>query len=296
MGQWMIGAGPVSAGLVLCIMHLVGITVRADTPVIAERAANAQPLDVGIDQRLNQQVPLALEFADENGKKVRLSDYFGTKPVILSLVYYDCPMLCTLSLNGLLQSLQHIRLSAGDQFNVITVSFDPREKPGLAAAKRRIYLTLYNRASAQNGWHFLTGKEESIRSLTDAVGFRYKWDAASGQYSHATGIMVLTPEGKISRYFYGIDYPSADLRLSLVEASAGQIGTAADRILLLCYHYDPVQGRYGLIITRVLQLAGIATVIFLLALFFLYSRRDSADDIGTPQSDRDVHYMPHLRG
>lgn len=240
----------------------------------------ALPAGIGIDQRLGQQVPLDLPFRDESGKTVRLRDYFGGKPVILSLVYYDCPMLCTLSLNGLLSSLQHLKFSAGDEFNVVTVSFDPREKPELAAAKKRVYLTLYNRPKGWDGWHFLTGDQDSIQRLTNAVGFRYKWDAASGQYSHATGIMVLTPRGEIARYFYGIDYPATDLRFGLIEASANRIGTPVDAVLLLCSHYDPVQGKYGLVITRVLQLAGAATVIILgsfMLLWFLRERSRPAD-------------------
>ncbi len=234
------------------------------------------PAEIGIDQKLNEQVPLDIKFRDETGKTVRLGDYFGGKPVILSLVYYDCPMLCTLSLNGLLSSLQHLKFSAGDEFNVVTVSFDPREKPELAAAKKRVYLTLYNRPHGWEGWHFLTGDQESIRQLTSAVGFRYKWDAASGQYAHATGIMLLTPQGRIARYFYGIDYPATDLRLGLIEASANKIGTPVDAVLLLCSHYDPVQGKYGLVVTRVLQLAGIATVLILgsfMLVWFLHDRR-----------------------
>ncbi len=238
----------------------------------------APTADIGIDQKLNQQVPLDLEFRDETGKTVRLGDYFGKKPVILSLVYYDCPMLCTLSLNGLLSSLQHITFSAGSEFNVVTVSFDPREKPELAAAKKRVYLTLYNRPTGWDGWHFLTGDQESIRRLTSAVGFKYKWDAASGQYAHATGIMVLTPQGRIARYFYGIDYPATDLRLGLIDASSGKIGTPVDAILLLCCHYDPVQGKYSLVVTRVLQLAGVATVLILgsfILVWFVHDRRRS---------------------
>ncbi len=245
--------------------------------------ANPSPAlsaEIGIDQKLNQQVPLDLEFRDETGKAVRLREYFDGKPVILSLVYYDCPMLCTLSLNGLLNSLQHLTFSAGDEFNVVTVSFDPREKPELAAAKKRVYLTLYNRPTGWNGWHFLTGDQESIRRLTSAVGFRYKWDAASSQYAHATGIMLLTPKGRIARYFYGINYPATDLRLGLIDASAQKIGTPVDAVLLLCSHYDPVQGKYSLVITRVLQLAGAATVLVLgsfMLVWFLRDRRRPID-------------------
>ncbi len=271
--------------------HCTGCIARALTTIFYIGAianiAPAQPqvpaasstAGIGIDQKLNEQVPPDLEFRDEAGKAVRLGDYFGSKPVILSLVYYDCPMLCTLSLNGLLRSLQHLTFNAGDEFTVLTVSFDPREKPELAAAKKRVYLTLYNRPSGWEGWHFLTGSQESIRRLTGAVGFKYKWDSASGQYAHATGIMVLTPQGRISRYFYGIDYPTTDLRLGLIDASSGNIGNPVDAVLLLCSHYDPVQGKYGWIITRVLQLAGVATVIILgsfMLVWFLRDRRRAA--------------------
>ena len=261
------------SAFVFCLLSLFMIAIvgtaqaQPGAPSPITRAAPAStpavPADIGIDQKLNEQVPPDITFRDEAGKTVRLGDYFGRKPVILVLVYYECPMLCTLSLNSVLHSMQTITMSAGQDFEVVTVSFDPREKPELAAAKKRIYLTLYNRSSGWDGWHFLTGEEESIRRLTKAVGFRYKWDAATAQYAHATGIMVLTPEGKLSRYFYGIDYSPTDLRLSLVEASDGKIGTRADEVLLYCFHYDPTTGKYGLVITRVLQLAGAATVLLL---------------------------------
>src|SRR5579859_5161223 len=180
--------------------------------------------DVGIDQKLNAQIPLQLTFRDETGKTVQLGDYFGQKPVILALVYYECPMLCTQVLNGLLTSLKGMPLDVGKQFNVVTVSFNPKETPGLALNKKRVYVGLYGRPGAADGWHFLTGDEASIHALTQAVGFHYAYDSVSDQFAHATGIMVLTPQGKISRYFFGIDYASRDLRLSLVEASAGKIG------------------------------------------------------------------------
>jgi protein SCO1/2 len=269
------------------VLFLAPALSASSAPAEAQKPVTALPVDVGIDQKLNQQIPLDLEFRDAAGKTVRLKDYFGTKPVILSLVYYDCPMLCTLSLNGLLKSLQHLKFTAGDEFNVLTVSFDPREKPELAAAKKRVYLTLYNRPDGWNGWHFLTGDQESIRRLTSAVGFRYQWDQSSGQFNHATGIMVLTPEGKLSRYFYGIEYPPTDLRLGLVEASAHKIGSPVDAVLLLCCQYDPVKGRYGFLITRVLQLAGVVTVLCLgsLMLVFLRRERRSSERVARPGDD-----------
>ncbi|HEV2176868.1 MAG TPA: SCO family protein [Terriglobia bacterium] len=234
-------------------------------------ARSAQPADrlpaifrdVGIDQKLNNQIPLDLEFQDETGKTIHLGDYFGQKPVVLILVYYDCPMLCTTALNGLLESLKQLKFTVGDEFNVVTVSFDPTEKPSLAAAKKAVYVGLYGRPGAAAGWHFLTGSYDSIRRLTEAVGFHYHYDPATKQYIHATGIMVLTPAGKLSRYLYGIQYPSGTLRLSLVDASAGKIGNPVDAILLYCCQYDPQTGKYSLVISRALKIAGLVTVLSL---------------------------------
>ncbi len=230
--------------------------------------------DVGIDQKLNGQTPLDLTFRDETGRSVQLREYFGQKPVILSLVYYECPMLCTQVLNGLLRGLQNIPLDVGKQFNVVAVSFNPREKPALAALKKKVYVGLYGRPGASQGWHFLTGDEAPIKELAKAAGFRYAYDPESGQYAHATGIMVLTPEGKFSRYFYGIDYPSRDLRLSLVEASAGKIGSRIDQVLLFCYHYDPKTGKYGLVVANVIRAAGLGTVLALGAFMLAMFRRE----------------------
>lgn len=279
-----------AAGISVLLLCAALATTAAAQPGLPSPAVSGRnlsqsapaPSDIGIDQKLDQQVPADLEFRDEAGKTVRLGDYFGKKPIVLSLVYYECPMLCTLALNGLLHSMQVMTLSAGQDFDVVTVSFDPREKPELAAAKKRVYLTLYNRPTAWSGWHFLTGQEESIRRLTDAVGFRYKWDAASGQYAHATGIMLLTPEGRVSRYMYGINYPPKDLRLGLVEASDRKIGSPADEVLLYCFHYNPATGRYGLVVVRVLQLAGIATVLVLGGMFIVFSIREKRKAIDGP--------------
>ncbi len=229
---------------------------------------------VGIDQRLNEQVPLDLMFRDEAGKEVWLGDYFsGTKPVILSLVFYECPMLCNQVLNGLVGGLKAVPLNVGNDFNVVTVSFDPRETSELAARKKEIYMRQYKRAGASAGWHFLTGNEASIKQLTDAVGFRYTYDAASNQFAHASGIMILTPQGKISRYFYGIEYAPKDIRLGLVEASGGKIGSPVDKILLYCYHYDPATGKYAWVM-NVYRLGGAITVVCMIALFFVLRRRN----------------------
>jgi protein SCO1/2 len=196
---------------------------------------------VGIDQKLNEQLPLDASFKDEQGQEVRLGQFFNGKPVVLALVYYTCPMLCNQVLNGMLGSFRQMSFNAGEQFEVVTVSFDTKETPQLAAAKKQTYITGYNRASGAAGWHFLTGDDENIKRLTEAVGFRYTWDEQTKQFAHASGIMVATPEGKLARYFYGIDYPPRDLRLALVEASANKIGTPVDALMLLSLR--PVDGK-----------------------------------------------------
>jgi protein SCO1/2 len=219
--------------------------------------------DVAIDQKLNDQIPLDLVFRDETGSVVRLGQYFGQKPVILVLAYYDCPMLCTMVLNGLLHSLKELKLNVGQQFEVVTVSFDPTEKPSLAAAKKAIYLGLYDRPGAAAGWHFLTGDESSIHQLAQAVGFHYNYDPQARQYVHATGIMVLSPQGRLARYFYGIQYPAGNLRLGLVEASQGRIGSRVDEVILYCSQYDPATGKYSVIISHVLKIAALVTILSL---------------------------------
>jgi protein SCO1 len=229
--------------------------------------------DVGIEQRLNEQLPLDTTFQDETGKTVRLGDYFNGKPVVLSLAYFNCAMLCTQVLNGLTGSMKGVSFNAGQDYNVITVSFDSREKPELAAAKKQLYISSYQRPSAAEGWHFLTGDEASIQKLTQAVGFHFKFDPTTNQFAHASGIMVLTPQGKISHYFYGIEYAPKDLRLALVEASQNKIGSPVDQLLLYCYHYDPATGKYGAVVMNIIRLAGIATVIAVLALILLLRRR-----------------------
>jgi protein SCO1 len=227
--------------------------------------------DVGVDQKLNDSIPLDLVFRDEHGRTIVLGQYFHRKPVILTLVYYNCPMLCTQVLNGLDRSLQQIPMSIGRDFDVVTVSIDPTEQPSLAEAKQAVYLGMYNRPGSAQGWHFLTGEESQIKQLAAAVGFRYAYDPDSKQYAHLSAIMLLTPEGKLSRYFYGVSYPARDMRLGLVDASGGKIGSPVDQVLLFCYHYDPHTGKYGLLISRVLQLSGLATVllggVFLILLF-----------------------------
>jgi protein SCO1/2 len=229
---------------------------------------------VGIDQNLNAQIPLDLTFHDETGKTVRLAQYFGQKPVVLALVYYECPMLCDMVLNGLTHSMEQISLNLGQDFDVVTVSFNPKETWQLAASKKANYVEKYQRKGAVQGWHFLTGEEANIKKLADTAGFHYKYDPITQQYAHASGIMVLTPDGKISRYFYGIEYKPKDLRLGLVEASQDKIGNFADQVLLFCFHYDPMTGKYGLIIANVTRVLASASVLALGGMIFFFLRRE----------------------
>jgi protein SCO1/2 len=236
--------------------------------------------EVGFDQHLGEAVPLDLAFTDETGRSVTLADYFGKKPVVLSLVYYQCPMLCTISLNGLAGALEVLSFVPGQEFEVVTVSFDPKETPALAAAKKRAYMARYNRPQAHAGWHFLTGPKESVEALTRAVGFRYVWDEATKQFAHPAGLLVLTPEGKISHYLFGVEYAPKDLRLALVDAAGGKIGNVADQLLLYCYQYDPQTGRYSASILNVIRVAGALTVLGLGA-FILTSTRKRRAGPGT---------------
>src|SRR5207245_537484 len=217
--------------------------------------------NVGIEQRLNEQIPLDLTFRDEAGMAVRLGDYLGKKPVILSLVYYRCPMLCSELLVGLESTLKVLKFDVGKEFDVLTISFDPKDTPELATAKKATILKRYNRPGASDGWHFLTGPQESIDAITKAVGFQYSYDQKTGQFAHSTAIMLLTPEGKVAQYYYGVEFPPKDVRLGLIQASQNKIGTLADQVLLYCYHYDPATGKYGAIISRIIQLAGGLTIL-----------------------------------
>jgi protein SCO1/2 len=236
----------------VALLALVAYLMTVATGV-AQESMRTLADDIGIDQNLDAQLPLELTFRDETGRQVQLGDYFGSKPIILSLVYYRCPMLCTEVLNGLLRGSQGLQFQMGKDYDVITVSFDPQETPTQAAKKKDSYVRAYRREGAKAGWHFLTGSAESIRALAKAVGFRYRYDQASNEYAHASGIVMATPDGRISRYFYGIDYSPHDLRLGLVESGEGKIGSPIDQFLLLCYHYDPKTGRYGMVVSGVLK-------------------------------------------
>lgn len=234
--------------------------------------------DVKIEQKLDQQLPLDLTFRDENGQEVKLGKYFGQKPVVIALVYYDCPMLCTQVLNAMVTSFRVLPFEVGKEFDVVTVSFDPRETSALATAKKKVYVDYLPermRSNAANGWHFLTGDQASIAQITDAVGFRYHYDEATKQFAHASGIMLTTPQGKLSRYFYGIDYPARDLRLGLIESSENKIGSPVDQLLLYCYHYDPATGKYGARVMMVMRIAGVATLFAIVAMIFAFRGRNA---------------------
>jgi len=237
--------------------------------------ANVRPPyleNVGIEQHLDAQVPPDLAFVDDTGRPVKLGDYFGSKPIILNLVYYNCTMLCGEELAGLTGALKAVKFNIGNEFAIVTVSFNPHETPDIATAKKKDYLQRYGRVGAASGWHFLTGSADSINALTKAVGFQYQYDPKINQYAHAAAIMVLTPQGHISRYFYGVDFPPKDLRMGLVEASQEKIGNAVDQILLYCYHYSPATGKYGAVITNILRLSAAVTIVLLAGLLIVLFR------------------------
>ena len=241
--------------LFLIFMLLTVAVVRAQT------LPDTQIARVDFEQRLGVTVPVNAMFRDETGAPVRLGQFLGERPVVLALAYYECPNLCTVVLNGMLESLRNVRQEAGRDFDVVVVSINPRESSKLAADKKHTYTMRYGRPGSAKGWHFLTGDDAPIRQLADAVGYRYVYEPKSKQYAHPSGIVVITPEGKVSRYFLGIEYPPNEVRKALAEASQRRIGSLANRLLLLCFHYDPHTGRYTLLITRLLQIAGLGTAL-----------------------------------
>jgi protein SCO1/2 len=230
--------------------------------------------EIGFDQHLDQRLPLDAQFADESGRAVRLGQYFGSKPVVLAFVYYTCPMLCTQVLNATASTLDVLSLDAGKDFEVVLVGFDPRDTPMQAAAKKTEVLQRYKHAGGAAGWHFLTGSDPAIKQVAHAAGFRYAWDEQTRQFAHPTGIIIVTPDGRPARYLFGIEYGPRDVRFALLEASAGRIGSIADSLLLYCYHYDPMTGRYGLYIMRTLRIAGIATVLLIATFIIVMVRRE----------------------
>ena len=271
----------VSAAVIACQILLLASLAwgQGMTQGVMSPPANVRPpylTNVGIEQRLDGQIPPDLAFVDEAGRAVKLGDYFGQKPLILNLVYYNCPMLCGEELAGLSSAMKVVKFDIGKEFEILTVSFNPKETPTLAAAKKQEYVKRYGRPNAAAGWHFLTGPAESINTLTKAVGFQYQYDESKNQYAHATAIMVLTPQGRISRYFYGVDFPPKDLRMGLVEASQGKIGNAVDQVLLYCYHYDPAAGRYGAVVSNILKIGGAVTLVLLGGLILILIGLDRA--------------------
>jgi protein SCO1/2 len=232
--------------------------------------------EIGFDQNLSKRVPLDVTFKDETGRTVALGDYFGKRPVVLLFAYYDCPMLCTMVINGLASALDVLALEPGRDFEIVTVSFDPRDTPAIAAAKKAAYISRYKHPGGAAAWHFLTGEQPSIDRLTKAAGFRYVWDKDTNQFAHPTGVIVLTPDGRLARYLFGIEYGPRDLRFAIIEASNGKVGTPVDSLLLYCYHYDPETGRYGLAIMRTIRAAGAATVLTLMSFIVVMIRREKS--------------------
>ena len=280
-------AHTLSRGTILLALGLSPALAQPGQPAPAQRSysmqdGNLKPAlpgalqGVGIDQKLDYQIPLDVTLRDEAGRDVQLSSFFHTgKPVILAPVYYRCPMLCTQILTGLESALKAVSFNPGQDFEIVAFSFDPKDTSELAAAKRELYLRRYGRPGTANGWHFLTGDPASVKALTDSIGYHYKYDAATDQYAHASAIMILTPDGRLSRYFYGVEYAPRDLRLGLVEASQGKIGSPVDQVLLFCFHYDPATGKYGAIAMGSLRLAGGVFVLIGGAFLIIVFRRDA---------------------
>jgi len=231
--------------------------------------------DVTFEQRLNTLLPLDARFRDDSGREATLGDYFGRRPVVLAFVYYSCPMLCTQVLNGVSSAAKALPFTVGKDFDVVYVSFDPRDTPHAAAEKKRAQLEHYHQTPTADGWHYLTGDESSIRRVTNAAGFSYRWDQATAQYAHVSGVLVATPGGRLSRYFYGVEYSPKELRMAIVESSEGKIGSLVDQLLLYCYHYDPATGRYGAIALNLVRAGAALTVVALAGFIWLMRRRET---------------------
>jgi protein SCO1/2 len=277
--------------IILCLVAPGSLVAQFGAPKGSSPLYNSRPYtpsaptglpkaldEVGIDQKLNEQLPLDLSFRNEKGETVKLGQYFGKKPVVMALVYYECPMLCNQMLNGMISAFRVMAFKPGEEFDVVTVSFDPRETPANAAAKKKTYIDYLpeaKRASAANGWHFLTGDAANIDAITKAIGFRYNFDEATNQFAHASAIYVATPHGRLARYFYGIEYAPRDLRLGLIEASENKIGSPMDQLMLYCYHYDPATGRYGAAVINLIRAGGVVTLIAIAALLLTLRRRGS---------------------
>jgi protein SCO1/2 len=287
---------------VICLLAIVSTPSSAQmtgAPLAGYRRETTAPAsaipaplrEIGFDQRLDQPLPLDTVFSDEEGHQVQIGKYFSAKPVVLGFVYYDCPMLCGQIITALTSALRTMSLDAGRDFEVVLVSFDPRETPALAADKKAEYLARYDRPGAAAGWHFLTGQPASIERLTQAAGFRYAWDEQTKQFAHPAGLIIVTPDGRPARYLFGIEYGARDVRLALVEASEGKVGSPVDSFLLYCYHYDPMTGRYGFLVMRAIRIAGAATVLALGSFIFIMLRRDRNAALCSP---RPSHFPSRL--
>jgi protein SCO1/2 len=249
---------------------------QAEEPGDAAAAKPGLLSKIGIDQRLNEHIPLDLAFVDETGRDVKLRDYFGKRPVLLAMVYYECPMLCTQVLNGVTGALKVLNFDVGKEFDVIAVSINPKEGPGLAASKKQAYVERYGRPDTADGWHFLTGREENIRALANAVGFRYAYDEEIQQYAHGAGVELLTPKGVIARYFYGIEYSPKDVKFGIMESAENKVGNAAEQLLLYCYHYDPATGKYGATAMTMVRIGAVLTMVGFAAFLFVSLRQERA--------------------
>jgi protein SCO1 len=295
------------SAILACFAVIAGTAQMTGTPTPGYRLDPGLPAsvvppplrEIGFDQHLNHQVPFDVGLRDERGRAVRLGEYFRAKPVVMAFVYYDCPMLCSRVLSAMISSLNLLALEPARDFEVVTVSFDPRETPAIAAAHKAAVLQRYERQGAADGLHFLTADQPSIDRLTKAAGFRYVWDQETQQFAHPAGLVVLTPEGRLARYLFGLEYGPRDLRFALIEAAAGGIGRAVDTLLLYCYHYDPIRGRYGFVVMRALRLAGGATVLIMATFIAVMARRDrhrtSATGYGTPPYPPSVTSRPAPR-
>lgn len=276
----------VFAPAALAVLAGVSLAAQGNAPAIRPPSgppSSAMPAalqQVRFDQKLDARLPLDARFKDENGASVALGDYFGKRPVVLAFVYYECPMLCNQILNGLVSGVKVLDESVGTDFDVVAVSFDARETPVQAAAKKATYVDQYKRPGAERGWHFLTGDEASIKRVTDAAGFQFAWDAATQQFAHASGVIVATPDGRLARYLFGIEYPPRDLKFALMESSAGRIGSVVDQVLLYCYHYDPATGGYSRAAMNIVQVGGAVTVAALLGFIAISLRRDARVQAG----------------
>jgi protein SCO1/2 len=265
------------SGVFVLLLSASAASAQA-VPSSAGPAAQNMPSvlrNVGFEPQLNAHLPLDLAFRDEAGRNVQLREYFTQKPVVLALVYYGCPMLCNQVEQGVVGALRMLSFNPGRDYEVVFVSFDPRESPDMAAQKKVSAMTHFRRPETASGWHFLTGSKESIDALTKGANFRYSFDEKSNLFAHASGIMLLTPDGRISRYFYGVEYPARDLRFGLVDASAGKIGTPVDRALLFCYQYDPTTARYSASILKIIRLGGVLTILCLVTGILIFRRRET---------------------